>query len=142
MKERTRAIHDGVDLKPQTSYGPQKVIEELLINTLAQRYPTGRLACRPSRSGRRANAARPAIVLDFRDTWRAGRQLPGAQGLPVWHTAPPHRDCKHNHARGRWHPFGTNPTSTCLAARTLRHDRAMSRALGPDAEAGYMEHDR
>ena len=91
--EEPEIIEDGVELNPQTSYGTQKVIGELLLNDYTRRGSVdGRGLRLPTVSIRpgKANAAASSFMSSiFRDTME-GRQAncPVPRDFPVWHTAP------------------------------------------------------
>ncbi len=91
--EEPEVIEDGVELNPQTSYGTQKVIGELLLNDYTRRglidgrglrLPT--VSIRPGKANLAASSFMSSI---FRDTME-GRtsNCPVSRDFPVWHSAP------------------------------------------------------
>jgi D-erythronate 2-dehydrogenase len=141
--EEPEPIHDGVELNPQTSYGTQKVIGELLINDYSRKgYLDGRGLRLPTVSIRpgKANAAASSFMSSiFRDTME-GRtsNCPVPKDFPVWHTAPRTVISNIIHAAEvDGAAFGTNrninlPGRTDTIGEMIA---AMTRAFGPEAEA-------
>ena len=86
-------IHDAVELTPQTSYGAQKAIGELLLNDFSRRgLVDGRGLRLPTVSIRpgKANAAASSFMSSiFRDTLEGrSANCPVSRDFPVWHSAP------------------------------------------------------
>jgi nucleoside-diphosphate-sugar epimerase len=86
-------VQDGVELNPQTSYGTQKAIGELLLNDFSRRgLIDGRGLRLPTVSIRpgKANAAASSFMSSiFRDTMQGETSnCPVARDFAVWHTAP------------------------------------------------------
>lgn len=86
-------ITDGLELNPQTSYGSQKVIGELLLNDMSRRgFLDGRGLRLPTVSIRpgRANAAASSFMSSiFRDTMQGGSaNCPVGRDYEIWHSAP------------------------------------------------------
>lgn len=86
-------ITDGVELNPQTSYGAQKAMGELLLNDFSRRgLIDGRGLRLPSVSIRpgKANAAASSFMSSiFRDTMQGDTSnCPVARDFPVWHSPP------------------------------------------------------
>ncbi|MDZ4094308.1 MAG: D-erythronate dehydrogenase [Paracoccaceae bacterium] len=91
--EEPEVIVDGLELNPQTSYGAQKVMGELLLNDMSRRgMIDGRGLRLPSVSIRpgRANAAASSFMSSiFRDTMQGEQSnCPVARDYPIYHTAP------------------------------------------------------
>lgn len=91
--EEPEVIVDGVELNPQTSYGTQKVMGELLLNDMSRRgMVDGRGLRLPTVSIRpgRANAAASSFMSSiFRDTMQGDTSnCPVAKDYPIYHTAP------------------------------------------------------
>jgi nucleoside-diphosphate-sugar epimerase len=86
-------IVDGVELNPQTSYGTQKVMGELLLNDMSRRGMINgrglRLPTVTIRPGR-ANAAASSFMSSiFRDTLQGQTSnCPVGPDYPIYHTAP------------------------------------------------------
>ncbi|MCR8724193.1 D-erythronate dehydrogenase [Frigidibacter sp. ROC022] len=136
-------IHDGLELNPQTSYGAQKAIGELLLNDFSRRgLIDGRGLRLPTVSIRpgKANAAASSFMSSiFRDPME-GRpaNCPVPRDFPVWHTAP--RTVIGNliyAAELEGAAFGTNrclnlPGRTDTIGEMIA---AMTEVFGPEAEA-------
>lgn len=91
--EEPEVIVDGVELNPQTSYGTQKVMGELLLNDMTRRgMVDGRGLRLPTVSIRpgKANAAASSFMSSiFRDTMQGeSSNCPVAKDYPIYHTAP------------------------------------------------------
>jgi nucleoside-diphosphate-sugar epimerase len=91
--EEPEVIVDGVELNPQTSYGTQKVMGELLLNDMSRRgMVDGRGLRLPTVSIRpgKANAAASSFMSSiFRDTMQGQTaNCPVADTYPIYHTAP------------------------------------------------------
>lgn len=91
--EEPEVIVDGVELNPQTSYGAQKVIGELLLNDMTRRgMIDGRGLRLPTVSIRpgKANAAASSFMSSiFRDTMQGDiSNCPVTKDYPIYHTAP------------------------------------------------------
>lgn len=91
--EEPEVIVDGVELNPQTSYGTQKVMGELLLNDMSRRgMVDGRGLRLPTVSIRpgKANAAASSFMSSiFRDTMQGDpSNCPVAKDYPIYHTAP------------------------------------------------------
>jgi nucleoside-diphosphate-sugar epimerase len=141
--EEPEPIHDGVELNPQTSYGTQKAIGELLLNDMSRkgmidgrgfRLPT--VSIRPGKANAAASSFMSSI---FRDTME-GRtsNCPVPRDFPVWHTAPRTvvRNLVHA-AEVDGAAFGTNrninmPGRTDAIGTMID---AMTKVFGPEAEA-------
>lgn len=86
-------VVDGIELNPQTSYGTQKAIGELLLQDYSRKgFLDGRGLRLPTVSIRpgKANAAASSFMSSiFRDTLQGNSSnCPVGRDLPVWHTAP------------------------------------------------------
>ncbi len=91
--EAPELISDGVELNPQTSYGTQKAMIELLLQDYSRkgflngrglRLPT--VTIRPGKANRAASSFMSSI---FRDTLQGEHaNCPVTRDFPVWHTAP------------------------------------------------------
>lgn len=91
--EAPETVTDGVALNPQTSYGTQKSIGELLLQDYSRRgFIDGRGLRLPTISVRpgKANAAASSFMSSiFRDTLQGGTSnCPVGRDFPVWHSAP------------------------------------------------------
>ncbi len=91
--EEPEVITDGVELNPQTSYGSQKVIGELLLNDMSRRgFMDGRGLRLPNVSIRpgKPNAAASSFMSSiFRDTMQGQRSnCPVGRDFLIFHTAP------------------------------------------------------
>jgi nucleoside-diphosphate-sugar epimerase len=91
--EEPEVIVDGVELNPQTSYGAQKVMGELLLNDMTRRgWMDGRGLRLPTVSIRpgKANAAASSFMSSiFRDTMQGDvSNCPASKDYPIFHTAP------------------------------------------------------
>ena len=91
--EEPEIIVDGVELNPQTSYGSQKVMGELLLNDMSRRgYIDGRGLRLPTVSIRpgKANAAASSFMSSiFRDTMQGeASNCPVDRDFLIFHTAP------------------------------------------------------
>lgn len=86
-------VIDGVELNPQSSYGTQKAIGELLLQDFSRkglidgrglRLPT--VTIRPGKPNAAASSFMSSI---FRDTLQGEKSnCPVSRDFPVWHTAP------------------------------------------------------
>ena len=91
--EAPDTVVDGVELNPQTSYGTQKSIGELLLQDYSRKgFIDGRGLRLPTVSIRpgKANAAASSFMSSiFRDTLQGdSSNCPVGRDFPVWHTAP------------------------------------------------------
>lgn len=141
--EEPEVIFDGVELNPQTSYGTQKAIGELLLNDYSRRgFFDGRGLRLPTVSIRpgKANAAASSFMSSiFRDTMQGdSSNCPVGRDFPVWHTAP--RTIIHNliHAAevdGK--AFGYNRNINLPGRTDSIGDMidAMTAVAGPEAES-------
>lgn len=91
--EEPEVIVDGVELNPQTSYGSQKVMGELLLNDMTRRgFMDGRGLRLPTVSIRpgKANAAASSFMSSiFRDTMQGDpSNCPVGRDFLIFHTAP------------------------------------------------------
>lgn len=91
--EAPETVVDGIELNPQTSYGTQKAIVELLLQDYSRRgFLDGRGLRLPTVSIRpgKANAAASSFMSSiFRDTLQGDKSnCPVGRDFPVWHTAP------------------------------------------------------
>ena len=139
--EEPDLITDGVELNPQTSYGTQKAIGELLLSDMSRRgFLDGRGLRLPTVSIRpgRPNAAASSFMSSiFRDTLQGQpANCPVSPDFEVWHTAPRTVVANLLHAAEiDGAAFGTN---RCLNL-TGRTDTigtmigAMTRVAGPEA---------
>ncbi len=140
--EEPEIIEDGVELNPQTSYGTQKVIGELLLNDYTRRglidgrglrLPT--VSIRPGKANLAASSFMSSI---FRDTMEGRKSnCPVPRDFPIWHTAP--RTVVANLIHAAEVPgkdFGTNRNIN-LPGRTDTIGAmidAMTAVFGPEAE--------
>lgn len=91
--EAPDTVIDGIELNPQSSYGTQKAIGELLLQDFSRRglidgrglrLPT--VSIRPGKPNAAASSFMSSI---FRDTLQGNTSnCPVARNFPVWHTAP------------------------------------------------------
>ncbi len=86
-------VTDGIELNPQTSYGTQKAMGELLLNDMSRRgFIDGRGLRLPTVSIRpgKANAAASSFMSGiFREPLQgAPSNCPVSRDFAVWHTAP------------------------------------------------------
>jgi nucleoside-diphosphate-sugar epimerase len=91
--EEPQVITDGVELNPQTSYGTQKAIGELLLTDMSRRgFLDGRGLRLPTvtiRPGKPNAAASSFISSIFREPLQGGTaNCPVPPEFEVWHTAP------------------------------------------------------
>ncbi|WP_373050706.1 D-erythronate dehydrogenase [Thalassovita aquimarina] len=91
--EEPEVIVDGVELNPQTSYGSQKVMGELLLNDMSRKgFLDGRGLRLPTVSIRpgKANAAASSFMSSiFRDTMQGdASNCPVGRDFLIFHTAP------------------------------------------------------
>ncbi|QHQ35538.1 D-erythronate dehydrogenase [Algicella marina] len=91
--EEPRIVPDGVELNPQTSYGCQKAVGELLLNDMSRKgYIDGRGLRLPTVSIRpgRANAAASSFMSGiFREPLQGEKSnCPVGPDFAIWHTAP------------------------------------------------------
>jgi len=141
--EEPEVIEDGVELNPQTSYGTQKVIGELLLNDYSRReFLNGRGLRLPTVSIRpgKANAAASSFMSSiFRDTMEGRKSnCPVPRDFPVWHSAP--RTVVANLIHAACVPAADWGSNRCinLPGRTDPIGEmidAMTRVFGPEAEA-------
>ncbi len=141
--EEPDLIEDGVELNPQTTYGTQKVIGELLLNDFSRRrlldgrglrLPT--VSIRPGKPNAAASSFMSSI---FRDTMEGrASNCPVGRDFPVWHSAP--RTVVANLIHAAEIPgaeFGPNRNIN-LPGRTDTIGEmidAMTRIFGPEAES-------
>ncbi len=138
--EEPDPVPDGVELNPQTSYGTQKAIGELLLNDMSRRgFLDGRglrlptVSIRPGRPNRAASSFMSSI---FREPLQGERaNCPVASDYRVWH-APPRVVVEHLvHAAGlEAAAMGTNrcfnlPGRSDTIAEMVD---AMTRVAGPE----------
>ncbi|MDU8927060.1 SDR family oxidoreductase [Alisedimentitalea sp. MJ-SS2] len=141
--EEPEVIVDGVELNPQTSYGSQKVIGELLLNDMSRKgFMDGRGLRLPTVSIRpgKANAAASSFMSSiFRDTMQGeASNCPVGRDFLIFHTAP--RTIVENliiAAELEAEVFGYNrclnlPGRSDTVAEMVN---AMTRVFGPEAEA-------
>ncbi len=141
--EEPEIITDGLELNPQTSYGSQKVMGELLLNDMTRKcFLDGRGLRLPTVTVRpgQANAAASSFMSSiFRDTLQGEpSNCPVSPDFPVWHSAP--RTVVENflHAAeidGAAFGFNRNinlPGRTDSIGEMIA---AMTRVAGPEAEA-------
>ncbi|WP_204112684.1 D-erythronate dehydrogenase [Shimia biformata] len=141
--EAPEVITDGVELNPQTSYGAQKAMGELLLNDMTRRgFIDGRGLRLPTvtiRPGKPNTAASSFMSSIFREPLQGeAANCPVKDDFPIWHTAP--RTVTRNliHAAeidGAL--FGQNRNLN-LPGRTdtvRQMIDAMTRVAGPEAEA-------
>lgn len=91
--EAPEVVHDGIELNPQTSYGAQKAMAELLLNDMTRRgFIDGRGLRLPTVSIRpgKPNAAASGFMSSiFREPLQGQpANCPVGGDFPVWHTAP------------------------------------------------------
>ncbi len=91
--EEPEVITDGLELNPQTSYGTQKAIGELLLNDMSRKgFIDGRGLRLPTVSIRpgKANAAASSFMSSiFREPLQGeASNCPVGKDFAVWHTAP------------------------------------------------------
>jgi nucleoside-diphosphate-sugar epimerase len=141
-------IVDGVELNPQTSYGTQKAIGELLLNDFTRRgLVDGRGLRLPTvtiRPGRPNAAASGFMSSIFRDTLQGEvSNCPVDEGFGVWHSAPRTVVANLIHAAGLdGRQLGTNrclnlPGRTDSIGAMIA---AMTRVAGPAAAARITWH--
>lgn len=136
-------VPDGIELNPQTSYGTQKAIGELLLNDFTRKgFLDGRGLRLPTVSIRpgKANAAASSFMSGiFREPMQGeASNCPVGRDFPVWHTAP--RTVVHNliHAAAiDGAAFGPNrcinlPGRTDTIGQMID---AMTRVAGPEPAA-------
>lgn len=140
--EEPELITDGVELNPQTSYGTQKAMGELLLNDFSRRgLIDGRGLRLPTVSIRpgKANAAASSFMSSiFRDTMQGqASNCPVGREFGVWHTAPRTVIANLIHAAEIGAAeFGANRNLN-LPGRTDNISEmiaAMTRVFGPEAE--------
>lgn len=136
-------VLDGIELNPQTSYGTQKAIGELLLQDYSRKgYLDGRGLRLPTVSIRpgKANAAASSFMSSiFRDTLEGkSSNCPVGKEFPVWHTAPRTIITNLIHAASvPAEALGFNRNMN-LPGRTDTIGKmiaAMSEVAGPEAEA-------
>ncbi|OUS05278.1 NAD-dependent dehydratase [Rhodobacterales bacterium 52_120_T64] len=141
--EAPETVTDGIELNPQTSYGIQKSIGELLLQDYSRKgFIDGRGLRLPTVSIRpgKANAAASSFMSSiFRDTLQGDNSnCPVGRNFPVWHTAP--RTIVENMIHSVSIPaadFGFNRNLN-LPGRTDTIGEmidAMTTVAGPDAES-------
>lgn len=141
--EEPQVIADGVELNPQTSYGTEKAIGELLLNDFSRRgLIDGRGLRLPAVSIRpgKANAAASSFMSSiFRDPMEGrSANCPVSGDFEIWHSAPRTVIGNLIHAAEvEGSAFGTNrninlPGRTDTVAEMIA---AMTRVFGPEAEA-------
>lgn len=141
--EEPTVVPDGVELNPQTSYGTQKAMGELLVNDFSRRglidgrglrLPT--VSVRPGKPNAAASSFMSSI---FRDTMQGDvSNCPVNRDFPLWHTAP--RTVVANLVKAAEIPaadFGFNrnlnlPGRTDTVGEMID---AMTQVFGPEAEA-------
>ncbi len=135
-------VPDGVELNPQTSYGAQKAMAELLLNDMSRRgFLDGRGLRLPTvsiRPGRPNTAASSFMSGIFREPLQGEpSNCPVPPDFPIWHTAP--RTVVANLIHAASVPaadFGYNrcfnlPGRTDTIGEMIA---AMTRVAGPDPE--------
>lgn len=135
-------VPEGAELNPQTSYGTQKAMGELLVQDLSRRgIVDGRGLRLPTVSIRpgKANAAASSFMSSiFRDTLQGDTaNCPLGRGYKVWHTAP--RTMIENLVHAAAVPaeaFGMNRNINLPGRTDTIGDMidAMTRVAGPVAE--------
>lgn len=141
--EAPDTVIDGIELNPQSSYGTQKAIGELLLQDFSRkglidgrglRLPT--VTIRPGKPNAAASSFMSSI---FRDTLQGETfNCPVSRDFPVWHTAP--RTVVQNLIHAATIPskkFGYNRNLN-LPGRTDTIGQmidAMTAVAGPEAEA-------
>jgi nucleoside-diphosphate-sugar epimerase len=141
--EEPRVITDGVELNPQTSYGTQKAMGELLLSDMSRRgFLDGRGLRLPTVSIRpgKANAAASSFMSSiFRDTLQGQTaNCPVPHDFEVWHTAPRTVVANLIHAATLdGAAFGFNRCLNLTGRTDTIGDMiaAMTRVAGPAAEA-------
>lgn len=141
--EAPEIITDGVELNPQTSYGSQKAMGELLLNDMSRKgFIDGRGLRLPTVSIRpgKANAAASSFMSSiFREPLQGeASNCPVGKDFAVWHTAP--RTMIHNliyAAEIDGNAFGPNrcinlPGRTDTIGEMIA---AMTAVAGPEPEA-------
>ncbi len=141
--EAPDVVLDGVELNPQTSYGAQKAMGELLLNDMTRKgFIDGRGLRLPTVSIRpgKANAAASSFMSGiFREPLQGeASNCPVSGDYPIWHTAP--RTVTANlqlAAELDGAAFGANrninlPGRTDTVAEMIA---AMTAVAGPEAEA-------
>lgn len=91
--EAPEVVEDGIELNPETSYGTEKAMGELLLNDYSRRgYIDGRGLRLPTvsiRPGRPNSAASSFMSGIFREPLQGETaNCPVAPDHPIWHTAP------------------------------------------------------
>ncbi len=140
--EAPELIADGVELNPQTSYGTQKAMIELLLQDYSRKgFLNGRGLRLPAvtiRPGKANTAASSFMSSIFRDTLQGEHaNCPVTKDFPVWHTAP--RTVVENFIHAASIPagnFGYNrnlnlPGRTDTIGEMINQ---MTRVAGPEAE--------
>ena len=141
--EEPEVITDGVELNPQTSYGTQKAMGELLLSDMSRRgFLDGRGLRLPTVSIRpgKPNAAASSFMSSiFRDTVQGQTaNCPVPRDFEVWHTAPRTVVANLIHAATLdGAAFGTNRCLNLTGRRDTIGEMiaAMTRVAGPAAEA-------
>lgn len=140
--EEPQVITDGLELNPQTSYGAQKAMGELLINDFTRKgFLDGRGLRLPTVSIRpgKANAAASSFMSSiFRDTMQGNASnCPSSRDYPIWYTAP--RTVTYNIIHAATVPAADWGYNRCINLPG-RSDTvgdmvaAMTRVFGPEAE--------
>lgn len=141
--EEPQVITDGLELNPQTSYGSQKAIGELLLNDMSRKgFIDGRGLRLPTVSVRpgKANAAASSFMSSiFREPLQGeASNCPVGRDFAVWHTAPRTMIDNLIHAAGvAAAAFGTNrclnlPGRTDTIGEMID---AMTEVAGPEPAA-------
>jgi nucleoside-diphosphate-sugar epimerase len=146
--EEPEVITDGVELNPQTSYGTQKAVGELLLSDMSRRgFLDGRGLRLPTVSIRpgKANAAASSFMSSiFRDTLQGQTaNCPVPRDFEVWHTAPRTVVANLIHAATLdGAAFGFNRCLNLTGRTDTIGDMiaAMTRVAGPAAEARITWH--
>ena len=141
--EEPQVITDGVELNPQTSYGTQKAMGELLLSDMSRRgFLDGRGLRLPTVSIRpgKPNAAASSFMSSiFRDTLQGQTaNCPVPRDFQVWHTAPRTVVANLIHAATLdGAAFGTNRCLNLTGRRDTIGEMiaAMTRVAGPAAES-------
>lgn len=91
--EAPKMVTDRIELNPQTSYGAQKAMAELLLNDMTRRGFVDarglRLPTVTIRPGRPNTAASSFMSSVFREPLQGGSaNCPVSEDFPIWHSAP------------------------------------------------------
>ncbi|MEL6679948.1 MAG: D-erythronate dehydrogenase [Pseudomonadota bacterium] len=141
--EAPEVIVDGVELNPQTSYGAQKAMGELMLTDMSRKgFVDGRGLRLPTVSIRpgKANAAASSFMSSiFREPLQGeAANCPVGEDYPIWHTAPRTVTANLLHAAEiDGAAFGPNrcinlPGRTDTVGQMIA---AMTRVAGPDPAA-------